>query len=58
MNDRQDIHNSDIPVVCRSCEARHQGICGALSPDQLLSLSKQTTRKNHAARHVDPERFG
>lgn len=45
MSDRQDIHNSDIPVVCRSCEARHQGICGALSPEQLLSLSKQTTRK-------------
>lgn len=45
MSDRQDIHNSDIPVVCRSCEARHRGICGALSPDQLSALSKQTTRK-------------
>lgn len=45
MSNRQDIHNSEIPVVCRSCEARHRGICGALEPDQLLYLSKQTTRK-------------
>ena len=45
MSNRQDIHNSDIPVICRSCEARHRGICGALAPEQLLALSKQTTRK-------------
>ncbi len=42
---RQDIHNSDVPEVCRSCEARHRGICGALSPDQLTELSKKTSRK-------------
>lgn len=41
---RQDIHNSDIPAVCRSCEARHGGICGALSPAQLSELSKHTQR--------------
>ena len=41
---RQDIHNSDIPVLCKSCEARHQGICGALSPEQLTALAKQTRR--------------
>jgi CRP/FNR family transcriptional regulator, anaerobic regulatory protein len=45
MSNRQDIHNSDIPVVCRSCEARHRGICGSLEPDQLLQLSKHTTRR-------------
>jgi CRP/FNR family transcriptional regulator len=45
MSSRQDIHNSDLPVICRSCEARHRGICGALSPDQLLVLAKQTTRR-------------
>lgn len=45
MSNRQDIHNSEIPVVCRSCEARHRGICGALEPDQLLQLSKQTVRR-------------
>ncbi|MEM7427591.1 MAG: Crp/Fnr family transcriptional regulator [Pseudomonadota bacterium] len=42
---RQDIHNSDIPEVCRSCEARHRGICGALSVKQLIALNKKTTRK-------------
>lgn len=45
MTERLDIHNSDIPVLCRSCEARHGGVCGALTPEQLLSLSKQTTRR-------------
>ena len=41
---RLDVHNSDIPVLCRSCEARHKGICGALTPKQLLTLSKGTTK--------------
>ncbi|MDJ0612332.1 MAG: Crp/Fnr family transcriptional regulator [Rhizobiaceae bacterium] len=44
---RQDIHNSEIPLVCLSCEARHGGICGALEPSQLLELSKHTTRTAH-----------
>lgn len=42
--ERLDIHNSDVPMVCRSCEARHKGICGALSPDQLVHLNSYTTR--------------
>jgi CRP/FNR family transcriptional regulator, anaerobic regulatory protein len=42
---RKDIHNSDIPLLCRACEARHRGVCGALSADQLVSLNKQSTRK-------------
>lgn len=46
---RRDIHNSDVPVVCRSCEARHRGICGALNEDQLLELSKHTNKRS-----VDP----
>ncbi|MEP3198288.1 MAG: Crp/Fnr family transcriptional regulator [Lentilitoribacter sp.] len=41
---RQDIHNSEIPILCRSCEARHRGICGAMTPEQLLTLSKHTRR--------------
>jgi len=44
---RKDIHNSDIPILCRSCEARHKGMCGVLSPLQLQSLVKTT----HKARH-------
>ena len=43
-NSRKDIHNSSIPLVCLSCEARHKGVCGALSPEQLTKLSKHTNR--------------
>lgn len=42
---RKDIHNSEIPVVCRACEARHGGVCGALAPEQLAELSRYTTRR-------------
>jgi CRP/FNR family transcriptional regulator len=42
---RRDIHNSDVPMVCQACEARHRGICGVLSPDELLKLSRHTTRQ-------------
>lgn len=41
---RLDIHNSDVPTLCRACEARHRGICGALDPKQLLQLGRQTGR--------------
>jgi CRP/FNR family transcriptional regulator len=41
---RRDIHNSDIPKVCQSCEARHRGICGALSANELTELNKHTKR--------------
>jgi len=47
MSTRQDIHNSDVPVQCRACEARHKGVCGALSPDQLARLSEHTTKSVH-----------
>ncbi|HWJ89419.1 MAG TPA: Crp/Fnr family transcriptional regulator [Pelagibacterium sp.] len=39
---RQDIHNSDLPILCRSCEVRHHGLCGALDSEQLLALSRHT----------------
>ncbi len=42
---RLDIHNSDIPVLCRACEARHKGICGALDPAQLVRLGRKTGRR-------------
>ena len=50
--ERQDIHNSDIPIVCQSCEARHKGVCGALTPDQLTTLAKQTRKHALAAGSV------
>ena len=57
---RQDIHNSDVPLVCRACEARHRGVCGALSPLQLTDLSKYTARKlvkNGTELFVDADRI-
>ena len=46
---RKDIHNSEIPALCRSCEARHRGICGALNSDQLTQLNRVTNRKEFTA---------
>ncbi len=42
---RKDIHNSDIPVVCAACEARHGGVCGTLTPRQLTELSRHAARR-------------
>ena len=38
----KDIHNSDVPRVCAACEARHRGICGAMTPDELVAMSKHS----------------
>jgi CRP/FNR family transcriptional regulator len=46
-SDRLDIHNSEVPLVCRSCEARHRGICGALDPRELTELASHTRRVHH-----------
>lgn len=51
-NLRLDIHNSEVPKLCQSCEARHKGICGALTSDQLVELSKRTNRHSE---HADKE---
>ena len=48
-DERKDIHNSDVPIVCQSCEARHRGICGALNGEQLLKLSKHTKRTSFSS---------
>jgi CRP/FNR family transcriptional regulator len=49
MDQRLDIHNSDAPVLCRSCEARHRGICGALTPGELVTLARHTHKARHEA---------
>lgn len=46
---RKDIHNSNIPVRCVSCEVRHKGMCGALTSDELLLLSAHTRLVTHDA---------
>jgi CRP/FNR family transcriptional regulator len=48
-SDRNNVHNSDIPVLCRSCEARHRGMCGVLEPEQLIELSRTTHKARHQA---------
>lgn len=42
--DRLDIHTAGIPAVCRACEARHKGMCGTLTPEQLTRLSAHTSK--------------
>ncbi len=42
--ERLDIHNSELPILCQACEARHKGICGVLTAEQLVRLSKHTTK--------------
>ncbi|CAD7022964.1 Crp/Fnr family transcriptional regulator [Pseudorhizobium endolithicum] len=41
----KQMHHMEIPVVCRSCEARHGGVCSALTPAQLSELSKHSSRR-------------
>jgi CRP/FNR family transcriptional regulator len=45
---RRDVHTDGIPVLCASCEARHRGICGALDPDQLVTLAKTSYKQKVA----------
>ncbi len=46
---RQDIHTAGIPVLCRACEARHKGMCGALTPDELTRFARSTHKARHTA---------
>ncbi len=47
--DKKDIHNSDVPALCRSCEARHRGIRSALNAEQLSKLNRVANRKEFSA---------
>lgn len=46
---RMDIHNADVPVLCRACEARHRGICGALDAPELSRLGRTSSRHEYGA---------
>nr|WP_314261483.1 Crp/Fnr family transcriptional regulator [uncultured Devosia sp.] len=37
------------PALCASCKVMHQGICSALTAEQLLSISRQTRRVQYRA---------
>ena len=39
---RKDIHNSDVPKLCQSCDVRHKGMCGALNANELMDFAKFT----------------
>lgn len=52
---RKDIHTTGVPVLCLACEARHKGICGALTPEQLVKLNKHASRTVH---ETSDELFG
>lgn len=41
----REFHQPELPAVCRSCEARHGGICSVLQPFQLAELSKHSSRR-------------
>lgn len=47
----KDVVHSAVPVICRSCESRHRGICGVLLPDQLVRLSQHSTIQHAQAGH-------
>ncbi len=34
-----------VPELCEECTARHKGICGALTPDELIELNKISRQK-------------
>lgn len=36
---------AEAPAVCRSCEARHGGLCSVLTASQLIELNKHSIRK-------------
>lgn len=42
---RDDIHTTGVPALCASCEARHHGICGALTAEQLTQLAKTSSKR-------------
>lgn len=46
---REDIHDPKTPVLCQSCEIRHKGMCGALSSEELVTLSRHTRQVHHDA---------
>jgi CRP/FNR family transcriptional regulator len=50
---RKDIHDDTngqgIPLTCRDCGVRKDGVCGAMTPAQLTALSRYSVRKKFAS---------
>jgi len=46
---RSEIPEAGIPLACRSCQARHGVVCGALSSGQLKDLARHSLRRKMEA---------
>lgn len=42
----QDTQQADVPAICKSCETRRGGLCGALNAHQLAELAKASSRRD------------
>ena len=42
---QKNLHCSEMPAVCRVCDARHGGVCATLTPAQLFELNRHSTRR-------------
>ena len=51
MADIKAQRDEPVPKLCSACDARHRGVCGALSARELMEISKQSHRKT--ASHGD-----
>lgn len=49
MDMQNTVTHADVPLVCRGCEARHGGVCGALTGAQLAELTRHSKRRTVAA---------
>jgi CRP/FNR family transcriptional regulator len=51
MNDSDSscVQDDQMPELCRECTARHQGICGALRPAELIELNKISSQRTFEA---------
>eukprot|EP01032_Pedospumella_encystans_P001165 gene1165-1350_t len=42
---RKHFPECEAPAVCRSCEARHGGLCSVLTAAQLVELNRHSIRR-------------
>lgn len=40
------IEQDKVPSLCQSCEARHRGVCGALTTPELIEINRISHRKS------------
>ncbi|TPK99066.1 MULTISPECIES: Crp/Fnr family transcriptional regulator [unclassified Mesorhizobium] len=55
MAGRQNAQRAEVPAICKPCEARRTGLCGALNARQLADLAKASFRHEILAGTELPE---